>query len=140
MTIYFEDGKLVENCNISAPGYCLINAAYGPRQCEYRLRRELDDEKFLGMASVVYTNYLGAMDGTYSWDAEKGYHDLYLRDKEGKWRLIQTFTEKELRMPHKIPHMYIAGTFEEEDEDEVECDGRCLNCDYYDTYECPDRR
>jgi hypothetical protein len=22
----------------------------------------------------------------------------------------------------------------------VECDGRCLNCDYYDTSECPDRR
>lgn len=27
-----------------------------------------------------------------------------------------------------------------EDEDNIECDGRCLNCDYYDTYDCPDRK
>ena len=25
-------------------------------------------------------------------------------------------------------------------EDVVECDGRCLNCDHYDTRECPDRK
>jgi hypothetical protein len=31
------------------------------------------------------------------------------------------------------------GKFEEKEE-AVECDGRCLNCDYYDTDECPDRR
>ena len=24
-------------------------------------------------------------------------------------------------------------------EDEIECDGRCLNCDYYDTDDCPDK-
>ena len=114
MTIYFEDGRLNENNGITAPGYCFIDATNGPSTCEYRLRQEAGDETFLGMASVVYTNYLGAMDGTYSWDADKGYHDLYLRDKEGKWRLIQTFTEKELRMPHRISHMYIAGTFRED--------------------------
>lgn len=115
MTIYFEDGRLMENNGILAPGYCFIDAANGPRCCEGILRHELEDETRLDMASVIYTNYLGAMDGTYSWDVNKGYHDLYLRDKEGKWRLIQTFTEKELRMPHRIPHMYLAGTFTEED-------------------------
>ena len=115
MTIYFEDGKLVENNDIPAPGYCFIDATNGPSYCESTLRHELDDETFLSMASVVYTNYLGAMDGTYSWDADKSYHDIYLRDKDGKWRLIQTFTEKELRMPHIIPRMYLAGTFKEED-------------------------
>jgi hypothetical protein len=31
------------------------------------------------------------------------------------------------------------GKFEEKEET-VECDGRCLNCDYYDTDECPDRK
>ena len=25
-------------------------------------------------------------------------------------------------------------------EEVVECDGRCLNCDYYDTNDCPDRK
>lgn len=25
-------------------------------------------------------------------------------------------------------------------EDVVECDGRCLNCDHFDTEECPDRK
>lgn len=135
MTIYFEDGKLTKDNGIPAPGYCFIDATEGPSTCEFRLRHEAWEELTLDMASVVYTNYLGAMDGTYSWDKDKGYHDLYLRDKEGKWRLIQTFTEKELRMPHRIPHMYLAGTFEEEI---IECDGRCLNCDYYGTYDCPD--
>ena len=28
----------------------------------------------------------------------------------------------------------------EENDDVIDCDGRCLNCDYYDTSECPDRR
>ena len=138
MTIYFEDGKLIENNNIPEWGYCFIDATNGPSCCEHMLRHEADDETFLGMASIVYTNYLGAMDGTYSWDKDKGYHDLYLRDNEGKWRLIQTFTKKELRMPHKISHMYLAGTFKEENV--AECDGRCLNCDYHDTYDCPDRK
>ena len=27
-----------------------------------------------------------------------------------------------------------------EDEEIIECDGRCLNCDYYDTSDCPDRK
>ena len=114
MTIYFEDGSLTKDNGISAPGYCFIDAGHGPTYCEHLLHQELIDERELDMASIVYTNYLGAMDGTYSWDADKGYHDLYLRDQEGKWRLIQTFTEKELRMPHKISHMYIAGTFKED--------------------------
>ena len=114
MTIYFEDGQLIEKCGIPAPGYCFVDATNGPSYCESILRNEKWEEDSLDMASVVYTNYLGAMDGTYSWDDKKGYHDLYLRDKDGKWRLIQTFTEKELRMPHKIPHMYIAGTFRED--------------------------
>ena len=29
---------------------------------------------------------------------------------------------------------------EENCEDAIDCDGRCLNCDYYDTEECPDRK
>ena len=28
---------------------------------------------------------------------------------------------------------------EEEEETTIECDGRCLNCDNYDTNDCPDR-
>lgn len=27
-----------------------------------------------------------------------------------------------------------------EDEDYIDCDGRCLNCEHYDTNDCPDRR
>lgn len=27
-----------------------------------------------------------------------------------------------------------------DDEDIVECDGRCLNCDHYNTDDCPDRK
>ena len=26
------------------------------------------------------------------------------------------------------------------EENVIDCDGRCLNCDYYDTEECPDRK
>lgn len=114
MTIYFEDGKLIENCDIPAPGYCFVDATNGPSYCEAILRNEKWEEDSLDIAGIVYTNYVGATDGTYSWDAKKGYHDLYLRDKDEKWRLIQTFTEKELRMAHNIPHMYLAETFVED--------------------------
>lgn len=26
------------------------------------------------------------------------------------------------------------------EEEIIECDGRCLNCDYFDTSDCPDRK
>ena len=29
---------------------------------------------------------------------------------------------------------------DDEDEEIIECDGRCLNCDYYNTDDCPDRK
>ena len=34
----------------------------------------------------------------------------------------------------------LAKEVEDEDEDTIECDGRCLNCDHYDTDDCPDRK
>ena len=41
------------------------------------------------------------------------------------------------------PHIYYerhgSTCYKEYVEDEIECDGRCLNCDYYDTDDCPDR-
>lgn len=32
------------------------------------------------------------------------------------------------------------GLKEEEEEETIECDGRCLNCDYYNTSACPDNK
>ena len=34
----------------------------------------------------------------------------------------------------------LSNEVEEDEEEVVECDGRCLNCDHYDTDECPDRK
>lgn len=65
--------------------------------------------------AVVFTNAITALDNDYAWNDEKNCSEIFLwRDKEQAFVPIQSLTDKEIRKPHNIMKMYMAGTFDEE--------------------------
>ena len=111
LAIYFEDGPLTNIGYGSALDTLVtINAADG-------VSANLNDADRLlaqippNRCAVVYTNSILLLDGKYSWDSYHKKHFLYLRDDKRRWRLIQEFTSRELRLGHNIPHLYLGGEF-----------------------------
>lgn len=109
LAIYFEDGPLTDIGYGKALDFVAIDAADG-------VSANLNDaDTLLSQTSnpwtIVYTNSILLLDGKYSWDSNRMRHNLYLRDSKRRWRPIQEFTSRELRLGHNIPHLYLGGEF-----------------------------
>lgn len=109
LAIYFEDGPLTEIGYGKALDFVTIDAADG-------VSANLNDADTLlsqpaNCRTIVYTNSILLLDGKYSWDSNRMKHFIYLRDSDGKWRPIQEFTSRELRLGHSITHLYLGGEF-----------------------------
>lgn len=109
LAIYFEDGPLTGMGYNKVLDVFTIDAANG-------VSANLNDADMLLSQSsnrwtIVYTNSILLLDGKYSWDSNHMKHFLYLRDTKGRWRPIQEFTSRELRLGHNIPHLYLGGEF-----------------------------
>ena len=118
MIIFFIDGELtnsvcqsaadeVERNNIDMIFY--IDAGEGPTRCYEQLETAKEFDKNYNVA--VLTNFLGAMEGKYSWCNGLRCHSVLFPYRR-LWSMINHFTERELRQGHNIPHMYVTGVFD----------------------------
>jgi hypothetical protein len=107
MKVYFEDGVL-GCCRLYGINYICIDAQYGPTRCVAELNRCRQD----ATVEAIYTNYVGALSTSYSWNPETKHVDIFLRHPTTQeWTSIDKFTDRELRAAQHIPHMYLAGVF-----------------------------
>lgn len=110
LAIYFEDGPLTDIGYGKTLDFATIDAADG-------VSANLNDTDMLlsqqtsNSWTIVYTNSILLLDGKYSWDSSRMKHFIYLRDSKRRWRPIQEFTSRELRLGHNIPHLYLGGEF-----------------------------
>ena len=109
LAIYFEDGPLTGIGYNKVLDVFTIDAGDG-------VSANIDNADTLFSQTpnrwiVVYTNSILLLDGKYSWDASYMKHHIYLRDAKKRWRPIQDFTSRELRLGHNIPHLYLGGEF-----------------------------
>lgn len=118
MIIFFIDGELtndvcqsvadeVERSNIEMVFY--VDAGEGPTRCYEILENAKEFSNQYNVA--VLTNFLGAMEGKYSWCDDIKCHSVLLPYRRN-WSMINHFTERELRQGHNIPHMYVTGVFD----------------------------
>ena len=110
LAIYFEDGPLTNIGYGKVLNFVTIDAKDG-------ISANRDDVNILlsqqtsNSWTIIYTNSILLLDGKYSWDSNHMKHFLYLRDAKGRWRPIQEFTSRELKLGHNIPHLYLGGEF-----------------------------
>lgn len=105
MKIYFEDGKLNANTEVS-PRY-IVDASNGYSEN----KRELDRIKENDYNSTVYTNQIIALSNEYCWNENLGVPELYLRVSNGKFKRADELTDRELRQAHNLEKLYVNGGF-----------------------------
>lgn len=110
LAIYFEDGPLTGIGYDEVLDYITIDAADGV-SANLNDADTLLSQQTSNSWTIVYTNSILLLDGKYSWDSNHMKHFLYLRDAKKRWRPIQEFTSRELRLGHNIPHLYLGGEF-----------------------------
>ena len=59
---------------------------------------------------VILTNSIFSFSTQYGWDFEENHVDVYLW-KDNHFVRIDELTERELRFPHRLDKMYMAGEF-----------------------------
>ena len=110
LAIYFEDGPLTNIGYGEVLDFVTIDAVDGV-SANLNDADTLLSQQTSNSWTIVYTNSILLLDGKYSWDSNHMKHFLYLRDIKGRWRPIQEFTSRELRLGHNIPHLYLGGEF-----------------------------
>lgn len=110
MIVYFEDGSITNDSVFAETGEELIkvDAGMGYSHCRRKLRYIKDNYPF---DTKVYTNSLDAFSNFWCWDDKKKMPIIYIRDENGKWKLIWEMTDRELRMGHNLEKLYVAGAF-----------------------------
>ena len=106
MKVYFEDGKLTKPNSIDFKYGYIVDAGNGFTQND----AFLDFIKFTDDNASVYTNSLVALDNRLAWNEELGVPEIYLW-RNDKFVRIDQLTIRDLRRPHYIQMMYIAGEF-----------------------------
>lgn len=110
LAIYFEDGPLTYIGYGPSLDAITIDAKDGV-SANLNDADTLLSQQTSNSWTIVYTNSILLLDGKYSWDSNHMKHFLYLRDANRRWRPIQEFTSRELRLGHNIPHLYLGGEF-----------------------------
>lgn len=112
MIVYFEDGSLIDENRsvdiVDGAEFIRVDAGIGYSNCRKMLRYIKDHFPF---DIKVYTNSLDAFSNFWCWDDEKKIPMIYIKDKNGKWKLISELTTKELRMAHNLEKLYVNGVF-----------------------------
>ena len=106
MKIYFEDGELKRPNSINFRYRYLVDAKYGYTSNAALLNciKNLDND------ASVYTNSVIALNNDFAWNDALKVSEIYLI-KEDEFIRIDNLTDKELRRPHNIMKMYMAGAF-----------------------------
>lgn len=109
MKIYFEDGALKQDQQSAGVEYLYsIDAANGYKFC----RSMLEYTKYCYPDCTIYTNSIIALSNNYCWNSAENVPELYLRDaKTKKFVRVDKLTDKEIRKPHNLMHMYINSAF-----------------------------
>lgn len=110
MIVYFEDGPITNNSVFLNNGEeaLKVDAGMGYSHCRRKLRYIKDNYPF---DTKVYTNSLDAFSNFWCWDDEKKMPMIYIKGKNGEWRLINELTDRELRMMHNLEKLYVSGVF-----------------------------
>lgn len=109
MKIYFEDGELINNNQLSIIPDYRIDAKYGYTNCD----EQLEDIMTFKPDAVIYTNHIGAFSNIYAWNEKLKVPEIYIRAGEHMvFTRIDELTDRELRFAHNLSKMYIAGSFE----------------------------
>lgn len=112
MNLYFEDETInyvieLHDRYIGATGIqCrLINNSWSYK----RIKEELS---LIDKTENFRSNNIACLTLAHKfWDEENHRHNIFLKDKNGKWRRIQDYVDKDLRFAHNIEKLYIAGEF-----------------------------
>lgn len=108
MKIYFEDGQLRRPDSLPFKYDHAIDAGEGYSYGESALRwiRENNPE------SVVYTNLVTAISNFYAWNETLRAPEIYMRRGDtNEFVRIDALTDRELRAPHNLMHLYMSNAF-----------------------------
>lgn len=108
MIVYFEDGSLIYENLIEDTELIWIHAECGYSHCRKMLRHINEHFPF---NTKVYTNSLDAFSNFWCWDNEKKMPMVYIRDKNGEWKLISELTNRQLCEGHNLEKLYVNGEF-----------------------------
>lgn len=109
MKVYFEDSGLKPNHYAAGVDYLYaIDAGNGYTFCKHML----DYAKLCYPDCTIYTNSIIALSNEYCWNDIEQIPELYLRDTKTKeFVRVDKLTDKELRKPHNLMHMYLNNGF-----------------------------
>ena len=107
MKIYFEDGKLLNFDKFPVIPDYIVEAGHGISNN----MKLLDSIYNNNRNSVTYTNSICALSNKYAWNDKLNLPEIYIRDNQGKFKNITSFTNRELKQGHNIAKMYISGEF-----------------------------
>ena len=108
MTIYFEDGELQPDFNLSFTYTKRIDAGKGFRNN----LEELNELMKSNPGATIYTNSLVALSNTYAWNETLKVPMIFVRSNQfSGFSRIDYLTEKEICRAHNILHMYMNGGF-----------------------------
>ena len=117
MTIYFEDGELKPDFNLSFTYTKRIDAGKGFRNN----LEELDNLMKSNPGATVYTNSLVALSNTYAWNETLKVPMIFVRSSPfSGFSRIDYLTEKEICRAHNILHMYMNGGFSQHEREVFE--------------------
>ena len=104
MKVYFEDGVL-SNPPKDKGNVLTVDAGNGPTYCFELLSTAKSSN------ASVYTNFVNALDGKYSWNYKSNHSDIYFR-RNGKWVEAQKCTDRQLRGSLNFLKLYVGGEFD----------------------------
>ena len=117
--IYFVDGEFSDVywltvLNLSKQDnipFVTIDAKQGVTQNLTRIK-EIQNYSF---AERVVTNSILLLNNDYGWNDETSTCEVYIYDHYSKEFVnVQNLTDKEIRKPHNLAKMYVAGSFNSE--------------------------
>lgn len=93
---------------LGVENFSIIKAGDG-----YLRNMEIRDEVFGNSPVVVFSNSIYFLTNDFFWNEENDYPNIYLINPENPRmiRNIQSMTEKEIRRPHNVARMFLAGAF-----------------------------
>lgn len=108
MKIYFEDGELKHYSEIPFRVDSVIQASRGVTQNIELLTALMN----WNPNATIYTNSIFAFDNKYAWNDDVKAPEVFIRAGRNKEFIrIDKLTDKELRRPHNLAHMYVSGAF-----------------------------
>lgn len=108
MKIYFEDGQVRLPNTLPFKYDHLVDAGEGYSFCEYALKWILENDP----ESVVYTNHLGALSNSLTWNPEEKAPEIYMRrNHTNEFVRIDVLANGPVRRGQNVMAMYMGGVF-----------------------------